>query len=70
MLVTGSMVVCVMTWLSNYMHSLGPSLSTVTTSYRARIGFNMEFANISDSALKKVGIEACNTCNGVNVRVV
>lgn len=45
-------------------------MSTVTTSYTTRAGFNMEFAHISSNASRKLGIEACNTCNGTNIRVV
>lgn len=45
-------------------------MSTVTTNYTTRAGFNMEFAAVSSNASKKLGIEACNTCNGVNIRVV
>jgi hypothetical protein len=44
--------------------------STVTTSYTSRIGFNMEYAHISSNASKKLGVEACDSCNGVNLRIV
>lgn len=45
-------------------------MSTVTTSYTTRAGFNMEYSAVAANAAKKLGIEACNTCNGVNIRVV
>lgn len=45
-------------------------MSTVTTSYTTRAGFNMEYAATSANASKKLGVEACNTCNGTNMRVV
>jgi hypothetical protein len=45
-------------------------MSSATTSYTTRAGFNMEYAATSANAAKKLGIEACNTCNGVNLRVV
>jgi hypothetical protein len=45
--------------------------STVTDSgYTTRIGFNMEHAHVSSNASKKLGIEACDTCNGSALRVV
>lgn len=45
-------------------------MSTVTTSYTTRAGFNMEFAHITSNASRKLGIEACSTCNGANIRIV
>lgn len=45
-------------------------MSSATTSYTTRAGFNMEFAATSANAAKKLGIEGCNTCNGSNIRVV
>lgn len=45
-------------------------MTTATTTYTTRAGFNMEYAAVSANASKKLGIEACNTCNGVNIRVV
>lgn len=46
------------------------TMSTVTTNYVTRAGFNMEYATASSGAAKKLGIEACSTCNGANIRVV
>lgn len=45
-------------------------MSTVTTSYTTRAGFNMEYAAVASNAAKKLGIEACNTCNGTDIRIV
>jgi len=45
-------------------------MTTATTNYTTRAGFNMEYAAVSSNASKKLGLEACNTCNGVNNRVV
>ena len=45
-------------------------MSTVTTSYTTRAGFNMEFAHITSNASRKLGIEACDSCNGTNMRIV
>ena len=45
-------------------------MSSATTSYTTRAGFNMEIASASANASKKLGIEGCNTCNGSNIRVV
>lgn len=45
-------------------------MSSITTNYTTRAGFNMEFAHVSSNAAKKLGIEGCDSCNGVNVRIV
>jgi hypothetical protein len=45
-------------------------MTTATTNYTTRAGFNMEYAAVAANASKKLGLEACNTCNGVNNRVV
>ena len=46
------------------------NFSSVNSSVTTRIGFNMEYAHISSNAAVKLGVEACDTCNGVNLRVV
>jgi len=46
------------------------TMTSATTSYTTRAGFNMEHAHVSAGAAKKLGIEACDACNGVNLRVV
>ena len=46
------------------------NFSSVTSNVTTRIGFNMEYAHVAAATAVKLGVEACDSCNGVNLRVV